>query len=227
MLDKFLNAKKISPVFALIKTKKRLNLKNKEIKVFGNKHLYILYGDWKEINIIFNLYENIIIDKQIINFSHNQLFPLLNYLETSARIEPGAIIRSGVTIKDKAIVLMGAVINIGAVIGEESMIDMNAVIGSGAIIGKKVHVGAASVVAGILEPYSDKPVIIEDNVMIGAGAVILEGVHIKKNAVIGAGSIVLHDVEENAVYAGNPAKFIKYRDLKTDDKTIILDLLRK
>ena len=53
------------------------------------------------------------------------------------------------------------------------------------------------------------PIIIEDDVWIGASAVILGGVIIKKGAVIGAGSVVIRDVEENTVVAGNPAKVIK------------------
>ena len=53
------------------------------------------------------------------------------------------------------------------------------------------------------------PIIIEDDVWIGANAIILGGVTIKKGAVIGAGSVVLKDVEERTLVAGNPARFIK------------------
>ena len=54
-----------------------------------------------------------------------------------------------------------------------------------------------------------KPVIIEDNVWIGGGAIILPGVTIGKNAVIGAGSVVNKSIPENCVAAGNPCKVIK------------------
>lgn len=50
---------------------------------------------------------------------------------------------------------------------------------------------------------------IEDDVWIGAGAIILPGVTIGKNSIIGAGSVVTKNVPANTVYAGNPAKFIK------------------
>lgn len=53
--------------------------------------------------------------------------------------------------------------------------------------------------------------IIEDNVWIGARAVILPGVKIGTGSVIGAGSVVTKDVEAYTVVAGNPAKFIKSR----------------
>lgn len=50
---------------------------------------------------------------------------------------------------------------------------------------------------------------IEDNVWVGAGAIILPGVTIHKNSIIGAGSVVTKDVPENVVVAGNPAKVIR------------------
>jgi len=54
-----------------------------------------------------------------------------------------------------------------------------------------------------------RPVIIENNVWVGMNCIILKGVHIGKNAVIAAGSVVTKDVQENSLYGGNPARFIK------------------
>ena len=51
-------------------------------------------------------------------------------------------------------------------------------------------------------------VMIEDNVFVGAGAIILPNIHIGKNSIIGAGSVVTHDIPENSVFAGNPARRI-------------------
>ena len=44
-----------------------------------------------------------------------------------------------------------------------------------------------------------------------ANSVIIGGVNVGKNSIIGAGSIVINDVPENAIVAGNPAKIIKYK----------------
>ena len=55
----------------------------------------------------------------------------------------------------------------------------------------------------------DAPVVIEDNVWLGAGVMVLKGVHIGRNSVIGAGSVVTHDIPANVVAAGNPCKVIK------------------
>ncbi len=53
------------------------------------------------------------------------------------------------------------------------------------------------------------PVIIEDNVWIGADVTILPGVKIGNGAIIAAGSIVTKNVDKNTIVAGNPAKIIK------------------
>jgi acetyltransferase-like isoleucine patch superfamily enzyme len=47
---------------------------------------------------------------------------------------------------------------------------------------------------------------------IGTGSTILCGVTIGQNAIVGAGSVVTHDVADNAVVAGNPARFIRWID---------------
>ena len=132
-----------------------------------------------------------------------------------------------VTIGKNAVIMMGAVINIGAVVGEGSMVDMNAVIGARGILGKNVHLGACSVIAGVLEPPSASPVIIEDDVLIGANSVILEGVRVGKGAVVAAGSVVTKNVPPGVVVAGSPARIIKKKDEQTADKTKVMEDLRK
>ena len=144
-----------------------------------------------------------------------------------ARIEPGAIIREKVEIGEGAVIMMGAVINIGAVVGKGTMIDMGAVLGGRATVGDRCHIGAGAVLAGVVEPASATPVIIEDNVLVGANAVVIEGVHVGRNAVVAAGAVVIEDVPENAVVAGSPARVIKMKDEKTEGKTALVDALRK
>ena len=94
---------------------------------------------------------------------------------------------------------MGAIINIGAEIGEKTMIDMGAILGGRATVGKNCHIGAGTVLAGVIEPPSADPVIVEDDVVIGANAVVLEGVRVGQGAVVAAGAIVINDVEPYTV----------------------------
>ena len=56
---------------------------------------------------------------------------------------------------------------------------------------------------------STQAVIIDDDVWIGANAVVLPGVHIGRHCVVAAGAVVTHDVPEGCIVAGVPAKIIK------------------
>lgn len=55
----------------------------------------------------------------------------------------------------------------------------------------------------------NRPVVIGNNVFIGAGSVILKGVTIGDRAIIGAGSVITHSIGEDEIWAGNPAVFIR------------------
>lgn len=61
----------------------------------------------------------------------------------------------------------------------------------------------------ILDSGKAAPILIEDDVFIGANSIILKGVTIGKNSVIGAGSIVTSSFPENSIIAGNPAQLIR------------------
>ncbi|MBU9720522.1 MULTISPECIES: 2,3,4,5-tetrahydropyridine-2,6-dicarboxylate N-acetyltransferase [Bacillaceae] len=187
----------------------------------------VLFGEWKEIQDAIQANEAKIEDFVVENDRRNSAIPLLDMKNIKARIEPGAIIRDQVSIGDNAVIMMGASINIGSVIGEGTMIDMNVVMGGRATVGKNCHIGAGSVLAGVIEPPSAKPVIVEDGVVVGANAVILEGVTVGEGAVVAAGAIVTEDVPPNTVVAGTPARVIKEIDEKTKGKTEIKQELRK
>lgn len=198
------------------------------LKVFGTETSRVLIGDLEIVDKYLRENKEKITDSYLEQDRRNSAIPMLDTRYLNARIEPGCFIREHVTIGDNAVIMMGAVINIGAKIGEGSMIDMGAVLGGRAEVGKHCHVGAGAVLAGVIEPPSAKPVVLEDDVLIGANAVIVEGVHIGKGAVVGAGSIVLNDVPAGAVVVGNPAKIIKQqKSEKTVEKTQLMDDLRK
>lgn len=194
---------------------------------YGSNGFYVLFGESNDIRDLILENKERIKHFRMENDRRNSAIPMLNLLDIDARIEPGAIIRDRVTIGKNAVIMMGAVINIGAEIGEGTMIDMNAVVGARGQIGARVHLGAGAVVAGVLEPPSKSPCIIEDDVLIGANSVILEGVKIGKGSVVAAGSVVVDDIPSGVVVAGTPARIIKEVDDKTKDKTQLLDDLRK
>jgi len=196
------------------------------IKAFGCKKSKTLIGDAKLIADFLEANKANISESHLEWDRRNSAIPLLDTRFLNARIEPGATIRDHVLIGDNAVIMMGAVINIGAAIGEGTMIDMGAIVGARGTIGKKVHVGAGAVIAGVLEPPSAEPTTIEDHVMIGGNAVILEGIRVGEGAVVAAGAVVTEDVPAGVVVAGCPARIIKDKDWKTVEKTQLLDDLR-
>jgi 2,3,4,5-tetrahydropyridine-2,6-dicarboxylate N-acetyltransferase len=194
---------------------------------FGDEKFGVLFCELSEWKKFFSENEKTISKFKIEMDRRNSAIPLADYSKYNARIEPGVTIRDMVEIGDNCVIMMGAVINIGAEIGTKTMIDMNVVIGGRAIVGNNCHIGAGTVLAGVIEPPSAKPVVIEDDVLIGANAVILEGVKVSKGAVVAAGAVVINDVEENTIVAGVPAKVIKKVDEKTKAKTLLVEELRR
>ena len=225
IIDYISNSEKKTPVKVYVNTSAPVDFGSAQ--VFGQGDSRIVFGDWAELEGILRENAGKITDCVVENDRRNSGVPLLDLKGVKARIEPGAIIREKVEIGEGAVIMMGAVINIGAVVGKGTMIDMGAVLGGRATVGDRCHIGAGTVLAGVVEPASATPVIIEDNVLVGANAVVIEGVHVGRNAVVAAGAVVIEDVPENAVVAGSPARVIKMKDEKTDGKTALVDALRK
>jgi virginiamycin A acetyltransferase len=112
-------------------------------------------------------------------------------------------------------------------IGENTFINSGCVLysGNGIVIGKNVLIAANCILAPVNHEYRSraktiisqrfKPtkggIIIEDDVWIGAGVIILDGSYIKKGSVIGAGCVVTGTTEEYGVYVGSPLRLINFR----------------
>lgn len=221
------NSEKSTPVKVYVKGNLDQVDFGAETKTFINGNTGVIFGEWKTIKEALDKHAERIEDYVLENDRRHSAIPLLDFKKVQARIEPGAIIRDQVEIGKNAVIMMGAVINIGSVVGEGTMIDMNAVLGGRATVGKNCHVGAGAVLAGVIEPPSAQPVILEDNVLIGANAVVLEGVRVGENSVVAAGAVVIEDVPANTVVAGTPARVIKQLDDKTRSKTEIKQELRQ
>ena len=91
------------------------------------------------------------------------------------------------------------------------MVDSHALVGSGAQIGARVHLSAGAQIGGVLEPVGLRPVIIEDEVMIGGNTGIFEGILVGRRAVIAPGvnltaSTPLYDLVRSEVYRSEPGR---------------------
>jgi len=124
------------------------------------------------------------------------------------RVVPGGTsVRGGVYLAPGVTIMPPSYINVGAWVGEGTMVDSHVLVGSCAQIGSRVHLSAGVQIGGVLEPPGRRPVIVEDEVFVGAQAALLEGVLVGRRAVIAAGVVLtgtsrLYDLVNERVVAG-------------------------
>jgi 2,3,4,5-tetrahydropyridine-2-carboxylate N-succinyltransferase len=130
--------------------------------------------------------------------------------EEGIRIVPGgSSVRSGAYLARGVVVMPPAYINIGAWVDEGTMVDSHALVGSCAQVGKRVHLSAGAQLGGVLEPVGLRPVIIEDDAMVGANTGVFEGTLVGRRAVLAPGvqltaSTVVYDLVNETVLRATP-----------------------
>jgi 2,3,4,5-tetrahydropyridine-2-carboxylate N-succinyltransferase len=124
-------------------------------------------------------------------FDKHNLPPRQLQLEDGVRVVPGGTsVRRGAHLGHGVIVMPPAYVNVGAYVDEGSMIDSHALVGSCAQVGRGVHISAAAQVGGVLEPPGARPVVLEDEVLVGGNCGVYEGVVVRRRAVLGAGVVL-------------------------------------
>ncbi|MDZ5761693.1 2,3,4,5-tetrahydropyridine-2,6-dicarboxylate N-succinyltransferase [Candidatus Cyrtobacter comes] len=177
-------------------------VENKKGKWYVNDHLR------KAILLYFKIRNNCIVVQSAQKFFDKIPLKFQNWSESDftqkkLRVVPGAVVRYSAYLGEN-VVIMPSFINVGARIESGTMIDSGSTIGSCAYIGKNCHISSGSTIAGVLEPESAAPVIIEDEVFIGANSSISEGVRVCRGAVLASGvsissSTKIYDRESNMI----------------------------
>lgn len=130
-------------------------------------------------------------------------------MSDKTRIYEGARVVGDVTLSDKVGIWYNAVVRGDEApisIGERSNVQDNCVVhvstGKPVNIGKGVSIGHGAIIHGCT---------IDDNVIIGMGAIVLNGAHIQKNSLVGAGALVTENKEfpEGSLIIGSPAKAVR------------------
>lgn len=137
-------------------------------------------------------------------FEYHDKIPLKRgYQSKGVRVVPHAIARYG-SFLESGVILMPSYVNIGAYVGSGTMVDTWATVGSCAQIGRNVHLSGGVGIGGVLEPIQASPVIIEDDCFIGSRCIVVEGVHVEREAVLGANVVLTQSTHIIDVTNENP-----------------------
>lgn len=151
-------------------------------KIVGENYVFPSVGDNR-------------IRMKIIQFFRSQELAETKIIHVSSSVSPKAsiglstLVGAGSIINSMAKVGQGCIVNTGAVIEHECSLADFVHIAPGTILGGNVQIGAWS--------------------LIGLNSVVRPGQSIGNNVVVGTGSVVVSDIPDNEVWAGNPAKKIR------------------
>jgi 2,3,4,5-tetrahydropyridine-2-carboxylate N-succinyltransferase len=137
---------------------------------------------------------------------HDKMKLKNDYASIGVRVVPHGIARYGSYLA-RGVILMPSYVNIGAYVDEGTMVDTWATVGSCAQIGRHVHLSGGVGIGGVLEPVQAAPVIIEDNAFIGSRCIVVEGVHVEKEAVLGANVVLTMSTKIIDVSGNSPQEY--------------------
>ena len=143
--------------------------------------------------------------------SYNDVLPLADtgeFGERGARNTPdGTVVRRGAHVGADAILMSPSFVNVGAFVGDGTLVDSCDTVGSCAQVGANVKLGANTLVGGVLEPVEDAPVVIEDDVSLGAGCRVTSGFVVGEGSVVGENTLLtpripVYDLVDDEVLYG-------------------------
>lgn len=196
------------------------------------KRIVVCFSFYHKISIRIDYYRNLIYtfwySSEFKNIGDDVLFASPLYLKGGKYISIGTNVGIDQRLRlDAFDEFLGEKFNPEIIIGNNVSIQKDChigaidkiTIGNNVLIASKVYIsdhfhGEITKEALFLPPaqrklYSKGPVIIEDNVWIGEGVVILPGVIIGENSIIGANAVVTKSIPKNCVVGGNPARIIR------------------
>ncbi|MEY7851592.1 2,3,4,5-tetrahydropyridine-2,6-dicarboxylate N-succinyltransferase [Natrarchaeobius sp. A-rgal3] len=172
-------------------------------------------NEWVKQGILLNFGLRETESREYGGVTYNDVLPLADtseYGDRGSRNTPdGTVVRQGAHVGSDCILMSPAFVNIGAHVGDGTLVDSCDTVGSCAQIGENVKLGANTLIGGVLEPVEDAPVIVEDNVSLGAGCRVTSGFVVGENSVVGENTLLtpripVYDlVEEEVLYGELPA----------------------
>ncbi len=122
----------------------------------------------------------------------------------------GTVLRRGAHVGSNCIVMSPSFVNVGASVGDGTLVDSCNTVGSCAQIGANVKLGANALIGGVLEPVEGTPVVVEDDVTLGAGCRVTSGFVVGEGSIVGENTLLtpripVYDlVDEEVLYGHLP-----------------------
>lgn len=172
---------------------------NKKDSMFNS---YKIIGGFEDLIKIYSPEDKVILAIGI-NKTRKRIVESLSMknIEFGNAVHPSAQIGKNVIIGSGTVVMANSVINADTVVGEHCIINTSSSIDHENKIGNFVHISPGVTTGGLVN--------IGDLTWIGLGAKIINCINIGQNNIIGAGTVVIENIENNSVYVGNPAKYLK------------------
>ncbi|MEF8774383.1 MAG: 2,3,4,5-tetrahydropyridine-2,6-dicarboxylate N-succinyltransferase [Halobacteriales archaeon] len=171
-------------------------------------------NEWVKRGILLNFALRPIEAREHGGVVYNDVLPLAEtdgYGDRGTRNTPdGTVVRRGAHVGDDAILMSPSFVNVGASLGDGTLVDSAVTVGSAAQVGDGVKIGANTLVGGVLEPVEDAPVVLEDDVTLGAGCRVTSGFVVGEGSVVAENTLLtpripVYDlVEERVLYGHLP-----------------------
>jgi 2,3,4,5-tetrahydropyridine-2-carboxylate N-succinyltransferase len=162
--------------------------------------------------------------------TYNDVLPLADTGDLGRRgsrnTPDGTVVRRGANLGSDVIMMSPSFVNIGARVGDGTLVDSCNTVGSCAQIGDNVKLGANTLIGGVLEPVEGSPVVVEDDVSLGAGCRVTSGFVVGEGSVVGENTLLtpripVYDlVDETVVYGHLPPErraFVRYVESSVSD----------
>ncbi len=186
--------------------------------------------DWVKQGVLCNFGLREISRYEYGNVTYNDVLPLFDTddlgRDGTRNTPDGTVVRRGANLGRDVILMSPSFVNIGARVGDGTLVDSCDTVGSCAQIGANVKLGANTLIGGVLEPVESAPVVVEDDVSLGAGCRVTSGFVVGEGSVVGENTLLtpripVYDlVDEDVIYGRLPSErraFTRYVESSVGD----------
>jgi 2,3,4,5-tetrahydropyridine-2-carboxylate N-succinyltransferase len=191
-------------------------------------------NEWVKQGILLVFATHDIASQEYGGVTYNDVLPLQDSTDFGARgtrnTPDGTVVRAGAHVGHDCILMSPSFVNVGAFVGDGTLVDSCDTVGSCAQIGRDVKLGANALVGGVLEPVEGTPVVIEDDVSLGAGCRVTSGFVVGEGSVVGENTLltpripVFDLVADDVVYGELPPErraFQRFVESSVSDADLI------